>query len=80
MASNNDNDIAASNKFDPGPAIEIRMCARRKRRMPPSCTGTGRAYPKTPSPEIDSSNGSTSVPKGSMWALGFKVTRPSDLA
>jgi hypothetical protein len=56
------------------------MPARLRRRS--NTTGTGLAKPNTNCPAVRkySSSGTATVPIGSIWRIGFRLTRPSSQA
>ena len=63
----------------PGPAAATSTMSRRGRRSRRKSTGTGLAKPNIIRPPDASSSiaGRITVPNGSMWRSGLKVTRPS---
>ena len=65
----------------PGPASATATMSRLGWRRLPKCTGTGLAQPKrNGEPLTTSSSGRMMLPKGSMWGIGFNVSRPARLA
>ena len=60
-----------------GPAAATIMKSRRWWRSRLMFTGTGFAQPMIGSPLIAATSGSSIVPIGSMWTMGFSDTRPS---
>src|SRR6185369_17183954 len=66
--------------FERGPAAEIRRFARRGFGTPFSETGTGRAHPKTGSPENARTSGKMTLPIGSRCLMGLSVMRPRSRA
>ena len=63
-----------------GPARETSTPWLRGLRRRLRFTGTGLAQPKKPNPLRASRPGTSSVPIGSTWASGLKVSRPARLA
>ncbi len=73
--------IPAMTKFDNGPARATRRRSREGLRKLKGLTGTGFAQPKTkPVPVRIKNAGNRIVPIGSIWLIGFKLTRPSTRA
>ena len=66
--------------FTAGPTSDTTTLVLRELRSRDTFTGTGLAYPKTPSPLSTSMAGRMMVPKGSMCLTGLSVSRPARLA
>ena len=63
-----------------GPASETSTPWLRGLRRRPTVTGTGFAQPKKPQPDRTMIAGTSSVPIGSTWRTGFRLSRPARFA
>jgi hypothetical protein len=66
----------AARMFASGPAAEIQRLSCRGFLRLKGFTGTGLAQPKGGAFIKTRRSGSRTVPKGSIWAIGLRVTRP----
>src|SRR4051812_31041907 len=66
----------ASSRFMPGPASATRIMWTRGLRIRRATTGTGFAQPNTGAPLTARNSGRTTVPIGSTWRIGLRLSRP----